>query len=61
MVGRPSAGGRGRLQQLARRAPAFDFAAWLKGVEADESAVAEVIVRQPSYLTTLSQALPMSR
>jgi putative endopeptidase len=43
--------------QLAAAAPAFDFDAWSSGLAAPEDAFAEVIVRQPSYLTALSEAL----
>jgi putative endopeptidase len=42
---------------LKAAAPAFDFPAWLGAAGADESALAEVIVRQPSYLTAMSEAL----
>jgi endothelin-converting enzyme/putative endopeptidase len=42
---------------LRTLAPAFDFSAWLRGLEADPSALSEVIVRQPSYLHSLSEAL----
>ena len=43
--------------ELRAAAPAFDFPVWLAAVGADESALAEVIVRQPSYLSVLSDAL----
>ncbi|RZS89733.1 putative endopeptidase [Motilibacter rhizosphaerae] len=42
---------------LAELAPAYDWAAWLEGLEAPESALAEVVVRQPSFLAGLSAAL----
>ncbi len=42
---------------LRALAPAFDFAAWLRGLHAQPSTIAEVIVRQPSYLHALSEAL----
>jgi putative endopeptidase len=45
------------LDELVAAAPAFDFIAWSAGLGAPEGAFAEVIVRQPSYLTTLSEAL----
>ena len=43
--------------ELAALAPAFDFAVWRAGLGAPEAALAEVVVRQPSYLEALSQAL----
>ncbi len=44
-------------QELRAAAPAFDFDAWGSGLGAPDGALAEVVVRQPSYLATLSQAL----
>jgi putative endopeptidase len=43
--------------QLRETAPAFDWAAWLDGMQAPEDILAEVVVRQPSYLTAMSAAL----
>ena len=45
------------LDELEAAAPAFDFDAWTKGLGAQQSALSEVVVRQPSYLTHLSKAL----
>ena len=45
------------MTTCAISSPAFDFAAWLRGLHAEPSAIAEVIVRQPSYLRALSDAL----
>jgi predicted metalloendopeptidase len=42
---------------LESLAPAFDFAAWARGFGASDQALAEVVVRQPSYLGALSDAL----
>jgi len=44
-------------EQLEALAPAFDWAAYLTGLEAGEQVIAEVNVRQPSYLAHLSTAL----
>ncbi len=43
--------------ELGAAAPAFDWTAWTSGMQAPEAAFAEVVVRQPSYLGTLSEAL----
>jgi putative endopeptidase len=43
--------------ELRAAMPSFDVDAWASGLGAPEGAFAEVIVRQPSYLTTLSEAL----
>ncbi len=43
--------------ELAALAPAFDFDVWAAGLAAPDGAFAEVIVRQPSYLTVLGAAL----
>ncbi len=43
--------------ELEQAAPAFDWTAYGNGLGADEQTFAETIVRQPSYLTHLSQAL----
>ncbi|MGI8721020.1 MAG: M13 family metallopeptidase [Geodermatophilaceae bacterium] len=45
---------RDKLEALA---PQVDWAAWLSGLGATEATFAEVIVRQPSYLTAWSDAL----
>ena len=37
--------------------PAFDWTAWLEGLAAPESVLAEVVVRQPDFLRGLSAAL----
>ncbi len=42
---------------LESAAPAFDWDAFARGLGADEATLAEVIVRQPSYLTHLSKTL----
>ena len=42
---------------LAAMAPHFDFAAWAEALGASEATLAEVIVRQPSYLAALDEAL----
>lgn len=44
-------------EELAALAPHFDFAAWQRGLGAPEGAFAEVVVRQPSYLSALDEAL----
>jgi endothelin-converting enzyme/putative endopeptidase len=44
-------------QELRAAVPSFDLDAWATGLEAPDNAFAEVIVRQPSYLSTLSDAL----
>jgi putative endopeptidase len=43
--------------ELREAAPSFDWAAWMSGMEAPESAFREVVVRQPGYLTVMSAAL----
>ena len=45
------------LEELRAAAPAYDWDAWTKGLAAQESVLAEAVVRQPSYLTHLSKAL----
>ena len=42
---------------LQETAPAYDWAAWTTGLGAVDGTFAEVVVRQPSYLQALSQAL----
>jgi putative endopeptidase len=44
-------------KQLQEAAPSFDWAAWMSGLQAPESAFAEVVVRQPGYLAVMSEAL----
>jgi endothelin-converting enzyme/putative endopeptidase len=43
--------------QLREQARAFDWSAWTAGLGADGRAFGEVVVRQPSYLSALSEAL----
>lgn len=43
--------------ELVATAPAFDWAAWMSGAQVPTAAFDEVVVRQPSFLTTLSEAL----
>jgi len=43
--------------ELVAAAPHYDWAAWESGLEAPDTALAEVVVRQPSYLGALSEAL----
>ena len=43
--------------ELLAAAPSFDWASWSAGMGAPEGALAEVVVRQPSYLTAMSKAL----
>jgi putative endopeptidase len=45
------------IQGLRAQGPSFDFTRWLRGRGLDESALAETIVRQPNYLSTLSSTL----
>jgi endothelin-converting enzyme/putative endopeptidase len=45
------------LPDLKDAAPNFDWVAWAEGLQAPAGAFGEVIVRQPSYLETLSAAL----
>jgi len=45
------------LSELREAAPAFDFDAWTRGMAAPETVLDEVVVRQPSYITHLSEAL----
>ncbi len=44
-------------EQLAELAPNVDWAAWRRGLRAEDVATAETVVRQPSYLSHLSAAL----
>ncbi|MGI8993013.1 MAG: M13 family metallopeptidase [Nocardioidaceae bacterium] len=43
--------------ELAAIAPAYHWSAWTGGLQAPAGAFEEVVVRQPSYLSTLSEAL----
>jgi putative endopeptidase len=43
--------------ELRAAAPAFDWAGWIAGLGGTEEAFAEVLVRQPSFLTALDAAL----
>ncbi len=45
------------LAELEQSAPAFDWDAWASALGADESTLAEVCVRQPSYFEHLSTAV----
>ena len=45
------------IDQLRESAPAFDWDAYAHGIGASGDTFAETVVRQPSYLTHLSQAL----
>jgi putative endopeptidase len=45
------------LAELDTAAPAFDWSAWVRGVGADPDALSEVLVRQPSFLPVLDDAL----
>ncbi|HET6625520.1 MAG TPA: M13-type metalloendopeptidase [Nocardioidaceae bacterium] len=45
------------LEKLRDTAPSFDWSAWAVGLGAPEGALAETIVRQPSYLTHLARVL----
>ena len=45
------------LDELRAAAPAFDWAAWIAAMGTGEDRFAEVLVRQPSYLQALSEAL----
>ncbi len=44
-------------EALLAAAPSFDWAAWAAGLEAPRSCFDEVVVRQPSYLAAMSEAL----
>jgi putative endopeptidase len=45
------------VEELTALAPNVDWAAWRKGLGADDPVTAETVVRQPSYLAHLSAAL----
>jgi predicted metalloendopeptidase len=46
-----------RFGDLQQAAPAFDWAAWLDGMQAPAGVLDEVVVRQPSYLEAMSEAV----
>ena len=43
--------------ELSAAAPHVDWDAWIDGMQAPDVAFAEVVVRQPSFLDTLDEAL----
>ncbi|OBJ71250.1 M13-type metalloendopeptidase [Mycobacterium sp. 1274756.6] len=43
-----------RFTDLAEQAPGFDWPGWLAGLEIPAAAVAELVVRQPDYLTAFA-------
>ncbi|MFN8637220.1 MAG: M13-type metalloendopeptidase [Chloroflexota bacterium] len=45
------------LDELREAAPAFDWLAWIDAMGGTEAQFAEVLVRQPSFLPAMSQAL----
>lgn len=45
------------LDELRASAPAFDWSRWIAALGGTETAFAEVLVRQPSFLPALSEAL----
>jgi predicted metalloendopeptidase len=45
------------LDELRSTAPAFDWSAWIGAMGGTDDTVAEVLVRQPSYVTAMSEAL----
>ena len=45
------------LDELRAAAPAFDWSAWIAALGGTDDALAEVLVRQPSYLEVFSAAL----
>lgn len=45
-----------RFADLPTEAPGFDWAGWAGGIGTTESAAAEVVVRQPDYLTAFAAA-----
>jgi neprilysin/putative endopeptidase len=45
-----------RFADLPTEAPGFDWAGWVGGLGTTETAVAEVVVRQPDYLTAFAAA-----
>ena len=45
------------LDECRAAAPAFDWLGWITAIGASEDQFAEVVVRQPSYLPALSEAL----
>jgi putative endopeptidase len=45
------------LAELQTAAPSFDWPGWIDGLGGTDAAFAEVLVRQPSYLAAMSEAL----
>jgi endothelin-converting enzyme/putative endopeptidase len=45
------------LDELREAAPAFDWSAWVAALGGSDDALAQVLVRQPSYLPVVSEAL----
>ena len=45
------------LDELRAAAPAFDWSAWIAAMGGTDETVAEVLVRQPTYLGAMSEAL----
>lgn len=45
------------LDELRSAAPAFDWSAWISALGGDDAALGEVLVRQPSYLPVVDEAL----
>jgi len=45
------------LDELRSAAPAFDWSAWIDALGGTDDTLAEVLVRQPSYLSAMSEAL----
>ncbi len=45
------------LSEMAAAAPAFDWRRWIDGLGGSEAAFVEVLVRQPSYLVAMSEAM----
>ena len=45
------------LDELRTAAPAFDWSAWIHATGGTEAQFAEVLVRQPSFLQAMSDAL----
>jgi len=45
------------LAEVRAAAPSFDWPGWIDGMGGTDAAFAEVVVRQPSYLTAVSEAL----
>jgi putative endopeptidase len=45
------------LAEVRTAAPSFDWPGWIDGLGGSDAAFAEVLVRQPSFLTAMSEAL----